>query len=466
MEDPLKFMKVPDSMASQLKEAATMIESTTGTIRVISHYDGDGICSAAIVSKALYRAGKRFQATMMEVLTTDNIDGMDGGFDLLIITDMGSLLASRISERILDLGVRCIILDHHKANGREVPFSIADGRGILEVNPRFHHINGTTGCCGSTLSFLLAAALSADNLDLSIFSLAGAIADRQHVPEFTELNLGVKKLALEWGLIETSIGMPMHGSTLLEALHMSNDPFIKGISGHSGEVESLLSSISIDPQIQPEDLDPERSKVLQSLLYSHLLEAGVDFHRVHELFRENIVSPKWGDLQALAYEIDSCGRLGEEGTGFDTVWGGKEARERAHENRMRYKRNIQKFLIGLIERGVNEMEYLNWIEVEEDTLAGTVAGISHNYLFDHGKPMLAISSGIDGIKKVSGRGNRELVGRGLDLGKIFTEVCSDMGGSGGGHDVAAGGKFQQDNLDQFLDECNKMIGEQIHKGRF
>ncbi|MGA1822631.1 MAG: DHH family phosphoesterase, partial [Thermoplasmatota archaeon] len=342
MEDPLKVMKVPESMASQLKEAATMIESTTGIIRVLSHYDGDGICSAAIISKALYRAGKRFQTTMTEVLTTEDIDRMEGGFDLLLISDMGSLLAGRISEKILDLGVRCIILDHHKTNGREVPFSIADGRGILEVNPRFHHINGTTGCCGSTLAFLLAEALSADNLDLAVFSLSGAIADRQHVPEFTELNLGVKAFAVDLGLIETHVGMPLHGTTVVEALHMSNDPFIKGISGHPDEAESLLSSISIDPQIPPEDLDHERSKVLQSLLYSHLLEAGVDFHRVHELFRENIISTDWGDLQALAYEIDSCGRLGEEGTGFDTVWGGKEARLRAHENRMRYKKNIQK----------------------------------------------------------------------------------------------------------------------------
>jgi RecJ-like exonuclease len=419
MEDPLKSMKVPDSMASQLKEAATMVESTTGTIRVLSHYDGDGICSAAVVSKALYRAGKRFQATMTEVLTPDDIDAMDGGFDLLIVTDMGSLLANRISERILDLGVRCIILDHHKTDGREIPFTIADGRGILEVNPRFHHINGTTGCCGSTLSFLLAVALSADNIDLSIFSLAGAIADRQHVPEFTELNLGVKKLALEWDLIEINVGMPMHGMTLKEALHMSNDPFIRGISGHPEEAESLLASISIDPDTAPQEPDRERSKVLQSLLYSHLLEAGVDYHRGHELFRENLISPRWGDLQALAYEIDSCGRLGEEGTGFDAVWGGKEARERAHENRMKYKRNIQKFLLDLLQKGVNEMEFLNWIEVEEDTLAGTVAGISHNYLFDHGKPMLAISNGTDGIKKVSGRGNQELISRGLDLGRTL-----------------------------------------------
>ena len=34
-------------------------------IRVISHYDADGITSAAIICKALYRSGYNFHATLM-----------------------------------------------------------------------------------------------------------------------------------------------------------------------------------------------------------------------------------------------------------------------------------------------------------------------------------------------------------------------------------------------------------------
>ena len=466
MDDPMKTMKVPDGMVSELKEAATMIDSTEGVVRVISHHDGDGICSAGILGKALNRAGKMFQASMTDVLKPEDIENLNGGFDLYIISDMGSQLAPSLSDRVLELGKRCIILDHHKPGDRNKQFSISDGRGILEINPRFHGINGTSGCCGSTLSFLESVVMNPVNTDMCIFSLAGAIADRQHVPEFTELNLGVKELALDMDFVRSNIGMPLHGNTLEEAILMSNDPFIKGLSGERSNVRSALSMLGIEPEISPGDLRGEKLKMVQSFLYSRLLDNGVDYHRVHELFRENLISEKYGDLQSLAYEIDSCGRLDEMGVGFDAVWGGEEALKRAYENRNRNRKKVQSNVLDLIKKGVNEEEYINWFEIEDNSLAGTVAGIAHNYVFDHRKPIMALSEGEDGTIKVSSRGNHELVRRGLDLGKIMDEVCGGLEGSGGGHDVAAGGSFTSDKKDDFISGVDKMVGEQIHKGDF
>ena len=56
-----------DEVLKLSKKAAEIILSypKSTRIRVISHYDADGITSAAIVCKALYRAGYNFHATLM-----------------------------------------------------------------------------------------------------------------------------------------------------------------------------------------------------------------------------------------------------------------------------------------------------------------------------------------------------------------------------------------------------------------
>ncbi len=463
MEEPLRWMKIQGPVRDRLKEAASIIESTEGNVRVISHNDGDGINSAAIISMAMKRAGKGFHTTMGPVIDEKALSALKEDFDLLIITDMGSSLASLISEKMMEMGKRAIILDHHKCQ-RTSPFSISDGRGIHEINPRFHGINGTTGCSGSTLSFLVSIAMDEANVDLCTFSLAGSIADRQHVPEFKELNKGIKELALEDGILTSFIGMPLHGASIEESLVMANDPFIKGISADPQRVHALLLKMGIDPEIKVEEVSREHLKVLQSYLYTYLLDNGIRSSTVNELFRETLVSAEFGNVESLAYDIDSCGRMREMGVGFQLIWGNKGARRKAHDNRLEYRKMIQKNLLEVEKSGINEMEHIQWLKVEKDVLAGTIASLSLNYLFDPTKPVLALSDVDDGIIKISGRGNHDLVRKGLDLGSMLDRACGSSGGNGGGHDVAAGGRIASEMMMSFLKEANEIVGGQMEGG--
>ncbi|MEA3557739.1 MAG: DHH family phosphoesterase, partial [Candidatus Thermoplasmatota archaeon] len=431
-----------------------MIESTNGLIRIISHYDGDGICSAGIISRAVSRCGKRFHTTMGSVLKEEEIEKIEGGFELLIVTDMGSSQASAISKKMIELGTRCIILDHHKVEDRSSEYSISDGGAVIEVNPRFHKVNGTSGCSGSTLTYLLAVTLDPDNVDLAVFSLAGSLADRQHVPEFTELNSGIMRLAIEKGYIRSKRGMPFSGRSIREALVTSNDPFIEGISSNEKAAEELLGQMNIDPGKRIEEIDDEKMKVLHSYLYVKLLKSGVSKATVHELFRDNFYSERYGPLQDLAYAIDGCGRFDKASLGFQVVWGSMKAFESALEDRFEYKKRIQEILVKRKEEGVFDMEHIQWFIIEEDTLSGTIGGLSHSYFFDHNKPMLALAKGDNGEMKVSSRGDRELTRKGLDLGAAMREAGKAAGGGGGGHDVAAGAHFREDQQDEFLDIVN------------
>lgn len=457
----MKWMKVPEKLISKLGDASALIESTKGTIRILSHYDGDGICSAGIISKAVARCGKKFHTTMASVLKEEEIRELQGGFELLIVTDMGSSQAESISKRMIELGTRCIILDHHKTDGRNSEYSISDGGAVVEINPRFHSVNGTSGCSGSTLSFLLAITMDPGNSDLAIMSLAGSLADRQHVPAFSELNSGVLRLALEKGYLTSKRGMPFSGRSIEEALMTSNDPFIDGISGNRETVLELLHQVEIDPEDKIESIDDERMKVLQSYLYIKLLKNGVQRSMVHELFRDNFYIEDLGPLQDLAYAIDGCGRFDMIPLGFKIAWGSSESYDEALENRFLYKKKIQDLLLKRKEEGVNDMDHIQWFMIEEDTLSGTIAGLAHNYIFDHDKPMLALAKGDNGEIKVSSRGDTVLTSKGMDLGQAMKEASGMAGGGGGGHDVAAGAHFKEENIDAFLENVNEIVGRQL-----
>jgi RecJ-like exonuclease len=75
-------------------------------------------------------------------------------------------------------------------------------------------------------------------------------------------------------------------------------------------------------------------------------------------------------------------------------------------------------------------------------------------------PIIAFANAEDGIK-VSGRGTRELVARGLDLAAIMQAASKAVGGQGGGHHVAAGATIPPGTEDQFLEIANRMVREQL-----
>ena len=45
------------------------------------------------------------------------------------------------------------------------------------------------------------------------------------------------------------------------------------------------------------------------------------------------------------------------------------------------------------------------------------------------------------------------------------EACASVGGQGGGHKIAAGGSIPLDKVDEFLQNLDRIIGEQISSAR-
>jgi RecJ-like exonuclease len=63
--------------------------------------------------------------------------------------------------------------------------------------------------------------------------------------------------------------------------------------------------------------------------------------------------------------------------------------------------------------------------------------------------------------KVSSRATKEIVEQGLNLGEIVGEICEEVDGEGGGHNIAAGAKIPQENKHDFIEKLNSVISEEL-----
>ena len=63
-------------MLNKIKKAIEKIDSSTKPIKVISHFDTDGITSAAIFSKALKYKNKQFSLQIVKSLEREFIENL------------------------------------------------------------------------------------------------------------------------------------------------------------------------------------------------------------------------------------------------------------------------------------------------------------------------------------------------------------------------------------------------------
>ncbi len=77
-------------------------------------------------------------------------------------------------------------------------------------------------------------------------------------------------------------------------------------------------------------------------------------------------------------------------------------------------------------------------------------------------PIIAFADSED-AHKVSARGTQELVNRGLNLSEAISKVCHEIGGAGGGHDIAAGATVPAGKKELFIEKLNAIIATQIVK---
>jgi len=443
-----------DEMLKLSKKAAEIILSLPKStrIRVVSHYDADGISAAAIICKALHRASYDFHATLMRNPFDKGLERVSKeGNEIIIFLDMGS---GQI-ETIEKMGCKAIIIDHHQYLKKNT------SDNVLQINANLCGTNGNYEACGSTLSYSVAKALDSKNIDLVPLAVAGVIGDKQHIGDIRGYNKTVLEEALTNDLLKESIEIKLYGDTLFDALYYSIDPYYTGLSGNENGIKELFKQLKLKKNTKTENLDNEQKKQLQSFLMLKLIKNGCEKNILDTVIRPRYKSDIFNcELERLADLLDSCGKGGNRGLGLALCMGDKQAFDEAVELEKEYKQKILDELMRLEKDGFKEKKGFRYFYSKDSSLGGVIGGIASNFILDKEKPLLSLVKKDDELH-VSCRGNQYLVSKGLDLGLAMNETAKKLGGHGGGHSIAAGATINSEKEEEFLDMVDAIIVNQL-----
>jgi RecJ-like exonuclease len=460
-----------EALVLKAQRAAEIIKPFSGEIRVVSHHDCDGICSAAILTKALLREGKRFRLSFVKQLTADVVESLAKEENRLIIfADMGSGQLDAVQGRLMANGGAAIILDHHQPQG-EV------------LNDRLLHINTFVmgmgdSISGSGISYIVARAMSPENKDLSEMGVIGAIGDSQVDAVGADWGLsGVNKEILKdaqsIGKISVGRGLRVWGRTtrpVHKALEFCVDPYIPGVTGSESGAVHFLQELCIDLKKDSEwrtlsDLSDDELKRLAS---------GI----IRERVRGNHDNPDWifgdvytlpakkelGDANEFATILNAAGKQGMGYLGMELCHNSAAAFEEVQGVLDGYRREIGRAL-DLVCREGNGRVAKTTTAVANYIIAGgaipehVISNVTSIVSRSGSLPEIPVFSFVDaegGMTKISARLPDSMAGK-VNLKEVMADAARAVGGEGGGHSNAAGGSIPRGAEQMFINRVETIL---------
>lgn len=416
-------------------------------IRVIAHYDGDGTSAAIVLAKALIREKKKIHLSYIKNLDGSNfrerIEEYPDTFT--VVVDAGSEQCRFVPEK-----ENLAILDHH--------FYQKGSYKALNINARNHGIDGTRGACGATMAYIASLALNEKNSDLFPFFLSGAIADKQDIGGFSGLNI---RLIEEYGQkYKKARTLNLEGKDMVESLSYSTDPFFESISGNAENSKKLLLKAKVDPNRKAVDLTEDEKRSLEKLLAVKLISQGVGPEALVYLETDIYTFPGIDfSSKEISSIIDGNAKLDKNAIPVQFFLGDESMRGECVSNWRKYKSRLIDYSYRAFKE-LFEESHLRYFYAPESEMAGSISGLLALYLAPQDKPLIGFNVS-DEITKVSGRAGRKLVNKGLNLSVVMRSASETVGGSGGGHDIAAGATIPKGKESQFIHAANAIVRDQL-----
>ncbi len=470
-----------EKLIEKARKAADIIRNAHGLIRVISHYDADGITSGAIMARALVREGKSFQLSLIKQLSMEFIQELAKELartrpSLLVFLDLGSGALDDIQKSLMHYS-RVIVADHHQVQGDVI------SKELLHVNPVNFGI--TENISASGVSYLIARALNHENKELSELSIIGAIGDSQLGSIGPDWGLaGPNKEilldAVNTGRIKVIKGLRLWGRytrPVHKALEYSIDPWIPGISGSESAAVQFLQEIKIRPQKDDgswrtlSDLSDEEQQKLATGIIRERIRSNTEnpdwiFGDVYELLQK----PGYRDASEFATVLNATGKMKKEHLGIALCLNDSKAVSDVKDVLSEYRREIGKAVgwirenMGIVKNTGKACYIMAGSKISEHVISN-VTSILHKSDMLPGSgdvPVFAFVNTDDGKVKVSARASDELVKKGLNLQEVVSGVVGVIGGEGGGHAGAAGATIPPDAVQGFIAEADSRLTTDIN----
>ncbi len=468
-----------DFLASAAQAAKTILKTVEkdGFIHVFSHLDADGVAAAGIIGKALFRLDAKFRIRVTQWVDEKIINEITADKpQLIILTDFGSGYLDLLNEKIPNYKIA--ILDHHQITGN------TENPNFTQVNPHLQGIDGANDISGSGVTYFVAKALNKENIDLAPIALVGALGDIQDKYDQRKLgglNEKIVEDAVNANLMEVEKDLMFFGREtrpIHKTLASTTTPFIPGISGEESASVAFLTSLGIKLKDGEKwralrDLTDEEKKKLCSALADQLLSKGLHFEvanligHVYILTKEEPWTPL-RDAREFSVLLNSTGRMDRPSIGIAVCMGDRGAAlEDANKALEDYRKSINKYLTWVMEKPerMKELENIYVIYGENfinEKIIGTVSSILVTSLPNAEKPIIAYANiEAEGVAKFSARTTYIAVGEGLNLGEIMRVASEKLGGKGGGHNIAAGCQVPIDQIENFINAVNDLVGKQL-----
>jgi len=452
------------TMEEKAKECAEYIKKHTSAL-VVSHIDADGLSSAAVMVKALERANIEYKIRFAKQLDLQTLNEIaDQNPELVIFTDLGSGML----EAINSLKLNAVVSDHHQPQGKHEH----------HINPHLFGINGATEISGAGVVYLIASAMGS-NADLADLAIVGAVGDLQHVKhgQLNGMNRSILEQGVRSGILRYEKDLLLFGKQtrpIFKLLQYSTDPYLPGITGSEDASIEFLKKIGIRQHGEKWrrwiDLEKEEKQQIVSSLLQYCLSSGLQACNAQRLVGEvyTLLREREGtearDASEFSTLLNATARYDHSDIGLAVCMGDREkSYDEACALLNEHRKNLVEGLNLVKEQGVIKMDNLQYFDAGNkirETIVGIVAGMSAAFINNRRLPIVAFADSNGGLK-VSSRGNQELVRKGLNLGKAISEAAKAVGGTGGGHDIAAGAFIPKESKDEFLKILNSKIGMQI-----
>ena len=427
--------------------AKTILEMSHPTL--ITHYDCDGLCSGAIVCKFLEVNNIKYELKIVRKLDDEFLESLKNKQEL-IFSDLGGA-----AKKLNEFDSNIVIFDHHQT----------EGLNKLQLNPQLFGLDGGNEMSASSCVYW---ALE----QLPEIALVGSIGDMQYPLKGANRTLAQKFEKM--GILEIETDLKIYGRAsrpLVQLLSYSDEPFFPGLANNEERCAWFLESIGLKPinDSWPKyiDLSLEQKKLLIGALASYLTEyykEKIDpnylIGEVYNLKRFRDI-PELYDAGEFSTLLNACGRHKKEQLGINICLGDLKAIEEGKKVLAAHKKALRDGVDYAYKNVIDlgSFLFLDGRGVIDDGIIGVVAGML--YAGARKKVILAIALDENNNIKISTRGTKELVQKGLNLGLILKEVCAIVQGAGGGHKIAAGATIPKNKLNEFLVEFEKALNQQL-----
>lgn len=331
-------------------------------VLVVSNSSCDGIVSASLLIKAIWKLGGKGTARFLnkfdgEIFT----DIKNEDHDFYFFTDMGSGLSELFNKLFTK---NWATLDHKKISITEI--AIDDNNAIL--NPWKYDIDGDKEITSGGISYLLVKNLDKRFSDLSPLAVVSALGDYQDVGDkrsLVGLNNEILEDSKKDGLIQTDIDLLLSFNEFLpihESIASTYVPYLYGLTSNSDKCLDLLRKTNIalkkDGRLKTIcDINQEEKFLILETIKGHLssqIDASID-NLENILIGNTFVLPaeEHGshlyDARRFSELLNSCALNSKTGLGVAICLGDRSSSlDEAEKDVQEFNNNSQKLISKIL----------------------------------------------------------------------------------------------------------------------